>query len=82
MCLGIPMQVQSIDGFIARCTARGVERDINLFFLQHEPIAVGDYIVAHLGRATERVSAEAAAAAWALYDQMLAAEEPANHVEK
>lgn len=76
MCLGIPMQIQSIDGFVARCTAKGVEREASLFMLQHEPPAVGDYVVVHLGYAVDRVSAEAAASAWEVYDQMLAAEAP------
>ncbi len=71
MCFGIPMQIQSIDGFIARCVAKGVERDANLFMLQHEPVAVGDYVVIHLGHAIERVTAEEAAAAWDIYDQIL-----------
>lgn len=74
MCLGIPMQIQSIDGFIARCTAKGVEREANLFMLQHEPPAVGDYVVIHLGYAVNAISAEDAAAAWEVYDEMLAAD--------
>lgn len=76
MCFGIPMRVQSIDGFIAQCVAKGVEREANLFMLQHEDIAVGDYIVVHLGHAIEKISAEDAAAAWEVYDAMLAAEGP------
>ncbi|MDY6991663.1 MAG: HypC/HybG/HupF family hydrogenase formation chaperone, partial [Pseudomonadota bacterium] len=36
MCLGIPMQIIEINGFDARCTAKGVERDVSLFMLQHE----------------------------------------------
>ena len=75
MCLGIPMQIQSIDGFIARCCAKGAEREANLFMLQHESLAVGDYVVVHLGYAVDRVSAEEAAAAWEVYDQLLAAGE-------
>ncbi len=72
MCFGIPMQVRSIDGFIARCEAKGIEREANLFMLQHEEIAVGDYIVVHLGQAIDKVSAADAAAAWEVYDAMLA----------
>lgn len=68
------MQVQSIDGFIARCTARGVEREANLFMLQHALPAVGDYVVVHLGYAVDRVTAAQAAAAWEIYDEMLSAE--------
>ena len=74
MCLGIPMQIQSIDGFVARCTVKGVERQANLFMLQHEPPAVGDYVVVHLGYAMGRISPADAAAAWEIYDQMLAAD--------
>lgn len=76
MCLGIPMQIQSIDGFVARCAAKGVEREASLFMLQHEPPGVGDFVVVHLGYAVDRVSAEEAAAAWEIYDQLLAAEAP------
>ena len=76
MCIGIPMQIQSIAGFLARCTAKGVEREANLFMLQHELPTVGDYVVVHLGYAINRVSPEDAAAAWELFDAMLAAEAP------
>ena len=75
MCLGIPMQICSIDGLLARCEAKGVEREANLLMLEHESLAVGDYVVIHLGYAMDRVTAEEAAAAWDIYDQMLAAED-------
>lgn len=74
MCFGIPMQIQSIDGFFARCTAKGVEREANLFMLQSDLPKVGDYVVVHLGYAVSRVSIAQAAAAWDVYDQMLAAD--------
>ena len=74
MCFGIPMQIQSIDGFRALCTAKGVEREANLFMIQHEQPSVGDYVVVHLGHAISRVSGAEAAAAWEVYDQMLATE--------
>nr|WP_275957858.1 HypC/HybG/HupF family hydrogenase formation chaperone [Rhabdochromatium marinum] len=73
VCLGIPMQIKELNGLVARCEAKGVEREANLLMLMHEELAVGDYLVVHLGRAIERVSAEDAATAWALYDEMLAA---------
>jgi hydrogenase expression/formation protein HypC len=78
MCLGIPMQIQSIDGFVARCTAKGAEREVSLFMLQDEGIGVGDYVVVHLGHAINRMTAEEAAAAWEIYDAMLAAETAAQ----
>ncbi|NEV62522.1 HypC/HybG/HupF family hydrogenase formation chaperone [Thiorhodococcus minor] len=74
MCFGIPMQVKSIDGFTARCEAKGVEREASLFMLQHEEVSVGDYVVVHLGHVINKVTAEEAAAAWEVYDEMLAAE--------
>ncbi|MBK1722267.1 HypC/HybG/HupF family hydrogenase formation chaperone [Thiocystis violacea] len=76
MCFGIPMEVKSIEGFTARCEAKGVEREASLFMLQHEEVAVGDYVVVHLGYAINKVTAEEAAAAWEIYDEMLAAEAP------
>ena len=75
MCLGIPMRIRAIDGLLARCEAKGVEREASLLLLEHEALAVGDFVVIHLGYAMERVTAEQAAAAWELYDQMLAATE-------
>lgn len=66
------MQIKQIDGFTARCEAKGVEREVSLFMLQHEPIAVNDFVVVHLGHAVQKVDAEAAAAAWEVYEEMLA----------
>ena len=74
MCLGIPMQIKQIDGFNARCEAKGVERDVSLFMLQHEPLEDGDYVIVHVGYAIQRVSPEEAATAWEIYDEMLALE--------
>ncbi len=74
MCLGIPMQIRAIDGLVARCEAKGVEREANLLMLEHENLAIGDFVVLHLGYAMNRVTPEEAAAAWDIYDQMLAIE--------
>ncbi|MCG7907033.1 MAG: HypC/HybG/HupF family hydrogenase formation chaperone, partial [Candidatus Thiodiazotropha taylori] len=51
MCLGIPMQIKEIDGFTARCEAKGVEREVSLFMLQHEELAADDFVVVHVGYA-------------------------------
>lgn len=72
MCLGIPMQIRSIDGYVACCEARGVERDVSLFMLQDEPLAVDDFVVVHVGYAIQKISEAEAQTAWELYDQMLA----------
>ncbi len=75
MCLGIPMQVKSINQFQALCEAKGVERDVSLFMLQGETITPGDYVVVSVGYAIEKISSQEAQAAWKIYDQMLAAED-------
>ena len=78
MCLGIPMQIRAIDGFTARCEAKGVERDVNLFMLQHESLEAGDFVVVHVGYALEKISPQDAQSAWEIYDQMLAADDAAH----
>lgn len=75
MCLGIPMQIRSIDGFQAQCEAKGIERDVSLFMLQGEPLAPGDYVVVHVGYAIQKISPQEAQSAWEIYDEMLAAED-------
>jgi hydrogenase expression/formation protein HypC len=74
MCLGIPMQVDEINGFVARCSAKGVEREVNLFMLPEGEIRVGDYVMVHVGYAIQRMTEEDARSAWELFDQMLAEE--------
>lgn len=76
MCLAVPMQIVAIEGYDARCSAKGVERDVSLFLLQDESIAVGDFVLVHVGYAIQSVSAEEARESWDLLDQMLA-EDPA-----
>lgn len=73
MCLGIPMKIQRIDGFTAHCEARGVNREVSLFMLQHEQVSVGDFVVVNLGYATQKLTQDEAHAAWAVYDEMLSA---------
>lgn len=71
MCLGIPMQIKSIDGFMANCEAKGIERDVSLFMLQEEDLQVNDFIVVHVGYAIQKITPQEARTAWDLYDQML-----------
>lgn len=74
MCLGIPMQVVEIEGFNARCAAKGVERDVSLFMMQDEEIVTGDFVVVHVGYAIQKITPQEARSAWEVYDQMLAVE--------
>ena len=70
MCLTIPMKIEEVDGFTALCSARGGERRVSLFLLQHEEVAPGDYLMVHQGEAREKVTEAEAAATWALYDEI------------
>jgi hydrogenase expression/formation protein HypC len=72
------MQVDEVDGFVARCSAKGVEREVNLFLMQGEPVAVGDYVMVHVGYAIQKMTEQEARSAWELYDEMLAAAGPAG----
>lgn len=71
MCLAIPMKIMHIDGFNASCEAKGIERQVSLFMMQHEPLQVGDFVMVHIGYAIQKVSPEEARTAWELYDEML-----------
>lgn len=71
MCLGIPMQIVEINGFNARCAAKGVERDVSLFMMQHEPVTVGDFVMVHVGYAIQKMSEAEALSTWELFDEML-----------
>ena len=72
MCLGIPMQIVAIDGYSARASAKGVERDVNLFMLPENEVAPGDFVIVHVGYAIQKISAEDARSSWELFDQILA----------
>ena len=74
MCLGVPMRIVELDGFTARCEAKGIERQVNLFLLQHETLTKGDLVMVHVGSAIAKMSEEQARDAWEVYDEMLALE--------
>jgi len=64
------MQVMSIDGYLARCEAKGIEREVNLFMLQDDSL-----VMVHVGYAIQKMTVEEAHSAWELYDEILALEE-------
>ena len=78
MCLGIPMQIKSIDGYTANCEAKGVHREVSLFMMQEEDFRVDDFVVVHVGYAIQKITPGEARTAWDLYDQMLAGESGAG----
>ena len=72
MCLAVPMKITAVDGFQCTCEARGIEREVSLFMLQHVEVGPGDHVLVHVGYAIQKVSAEDAADSWALFDEVLA----------
>ena len=72
MCLGIPMQIITINDFSAQCEAKGVGRDVNLFLLQDEPLVPGDFVMVHIGYAIQKITEHEARSNWELFDEMLA----------
>jgi hydrogenase expression/formation protein HypC len=71
MCLAVPMKIKSIDGYAATCEAKGIEREVSLFMLQGEPLAVGDHVLIHVGYAIQKISEEEARITWDLFDEIL-----------
>ena len=71
MCLAIPMQIEAIEGYNATCSAKGVNREVSLFMLQHEEIAVGDFVMVHVGYAIQKVDEAHARDVWTLFDEFL-----------
>jgi hydrogenase expression/formation protein HypC len=57
MCVGIPMQVVSIDGTDAVAEIDGVRRGASLMLLDQE-VQVGDYVIVHAGFAISRLDEE------------------------
>jgi hydrogenase expression/formation protein HypC len=66
------MKITAIDGYQCTCEAKGIEREVSLFMLQHEELQPGDHILVHVGYAIQKVSEQEAADSWALFDEVLA----------
>ena len=71
MCLGVPGKVISIDGMDALVDFFGVRRRVRLDIVD-EPVAVGDYVLNHVGFAIRRIPASEAVATLELFDSILA----------
>ena len=72
MCLGVPGKVIEIDGLVALVDFWGVCKHVHLDVVD-EPVAIGDYILNHVGYAIRRIPAEQVEATLALYEELLAA---------
>ena len=58
MCLGVPMQVKSIDDNLAVCEIDGVQREASLLML--DDVQIGDFVLIHAGFAIEKIDEEEA----------------------
>lgn len=55
MCLGVPMQVKTINDDLAVCEIDGVQREASLMMLDN--VQVGDFVLIHAGFAIEKIDA-------------------------
>ena len=58
MCLGVPMQVKTIENDMAICEIDGVQREASLMMI--DDVALGDFVLIHAGFAIERIEEEEA----------------------
>lgn len=56
MCLAIPGQIISLlEGDLATADVSGVKRNINVRLLEQEGVAIGDWVLIHVGFAISKV---------------------------
>ena len=70
MCLGVPGQVVAIDGLVRTVDFFGVRKELRLDIVD-EPVAVGDYVLNHVGFAIRRIPPDEVEETLALFDQIL-----------
>ena len=58
MCLGVPMQVKTIENDMAICEIDGVQREASLMMI--DDVAIGDYVLIHAGFAIEKIDEQEA----------------------
>jgi hydrogenase expression/formation protein HypC len=71
MCLGVPGRVVHIEDGVACVEFWGVKRDVRLDICD-SPVAVGDYVLNHVGFAIRRIPEAEIEETLALYDRLLA----------
>lgn len=69
MCLAIPARVVELrENDMALVDLNGVRKDISLAMV--EDVAVGDYVIVHVGFALNKLNPDEAAKTLALFDEM------------
>jgi hydrogenase expression/formation protein HypC len=70
MCLGVPGRIVAIDGLVAVVDFWGMRRQVRLELVD-QPVAVGDYILNHVGYAIRRIPQEDIQGTLDLYEELL-----------
>jgi hydrogenase expression/formation protein HypC len=70
MCLGVPGRVLEVAGLLAEVDFFGVRRRVRLDIVD-EPVAVGDYVLNHVGFAIRRIPETEIGETLALYEMLL-----------
>ena len=73
MCVGVPMQVISIEGDQAMTEVDGVKREASLMLLDQD-VKVGDFVIIHAGFAISKLDEEDARTTLALMREVFAPE--------
>lgn len=71
MCLAIPGQIVQLlpDRDLATADVSGIQRNVNIGLLEHDPVVPGDWVLIHVGFAISKVNeAEALASLEFLHD--------------
>ncbi|ABQ26141.1 HypC/HybG/HupF family hydrogenase formation chaperone [Geotalea uraniireducens] len=76
MCVGVPMQVVSIDNDNAVTEIDGVRREASLMLLADE-VNVGDFVIVHAGFAISRLDEEDARETLAMMREVFSVEDMA-----
>jgi len=73
MCLSIPSKVVKISEDKTMCTVdtMGVQRDANLMMMGDDDIAIGDYVLLHIGFVMNKIDEEEALSSIETYKEIL-----------
>ena len=74
MCLAVPARVESLDAATSTAIVDldGIRKEVSTQLL--DDVAVGDYVLVHVGFALERIDPEEAAKTLSLFDELRASE--------
>lgn len=81
MCLGVPGKIVAIDGAVAKVDFWGLRREVRLDLVD-QPVAIGDYVLNHVGYAIRRIPETEIGETLELYDQLLQEAEAQTEAER